>query len=59
MCLDPCETQDLESFDMRTKQFAELMSYDFEIICMLYAINGKKAFELLVLILGTIIPDTR
>lgn len=29
MCLEPCdETQDLESFDMRTKQFAQLMSYD-------------------------------
>lgn len=26
--LKPCETQDPESFDLRTKQFAELMSYD-------------------------------
>jgi len=26
--LDPSESEDLESFDMRTKQFAELMSYD-------------------------------
>ncbi|XP_076892373.1 uncharacterized protein LOC143544101 [Bidens hawaiensis] len=28
VCLQPCETQDPESFDQRTKQFAELMSYD-------------------------------
>ncbi|GJY83059.1 cytochrome P450 704B1 [Tanacetum coccineum] len=26
--LKPCETQDPESFDLRTKQFADLMTYD-------------------------------